>query len=212
MTLIASLVSVLFHLVTAQTAASLAQVSIQLPWVHTIEYSGFYMAQAKGHFRKQNLNVDLRPLNFNKPTDPITQVSAGTADFGITGVSAILLARSQGKPLVGVATIYQRSPSVLVALAKAKINQPTDLIGKKIMIDLSGLDGAIYKAMITKAGISLDQVTIVPRTDYTNAPLLSGKIDAMDAYVNNQPVQLEKQGHPISLISPEDYASTPIPT
>ena len=46
---------------TPTTSAPPATVSIQLSWTHTIEWAGFYVAESKGLYSKQNLTVTLKP-------------------------------------------------------------------------------------------------------------------------------------------------------
>jgi NitT/TauT family transport system substrate-binding protein len=89
----------------ATETAPPTQVNIQLSWIDTIEYSGFYMAEDKGYFAAENLAVTLNTYDFDKPLDPIAQVAAGKVQFGTASAGAVLLARAEGKPVVAVATI-----------------------------------------------------------------------------------------------------------
>ena len=59
--------------------------------------------------------------------------------------------------------------------------------------------------MLNAAGIDPAQVNSVPRTDFSNDPLINGQVDAMDAFVVNQPVQLNQQGHQVNAIMAADY-------
>jgi NitT/TauT family transport system substrate-binding protein len=181
-------------------------VNVQLAWIHTIEYSGFYMAEEKGYFADENLAVTLNTYDFDKPLDPISQVVEGKAQFGTASAGAVLSARAEGKPVVAVATIYQRNPSVLISLAEKNITRPQDLVGKKVLIDTSSPDSVVYTAMIaSQKDLDLAQVKIVPRTDFSNDPLIKGEVDVMDAFINNQPVQLEKEGYKINILIPANY-------
>jgi NitT/TauT family transport system substrate-binding protein len=97
----------------------------------------------------------------------------------------LLLARAEGKPLVAVATIHQRSPVAFISLTERSISRPKDLIGKTVVVDLNGKTAIIYRALLTSQGINPADVNTQPRTDYSNDALLSGKADVMDAYLNN---------------------------
>lgn len=181
-------------------------VNVQFAWIPTIEYSGFYMAEDKGYYTEENLAVTLNPYSFETPLNPIDEVVAGKAQFGTASAGAILLARAEGKPVVAVATIYQRNPSVLVSLAEKNIISPQDLAGKKVLIDTSSADSVVYTAMIAhQEGLDPAQVNIVSRTDFSNDPLIKGEVDVMDAFINNQPIQLEQAGYKINLIIPANY-------
>ena len=181
-------------------------VNVQLAWIHTIEYSGFYMAEEKGYFADENLAVTLNTYDFDQPLDPISRVVEGKAQFGTASAGAVLLARAEGKPVVAVATVYQRNPSVLISLAEKNITRPQDLVGKKVLIDTSSSDSVVYTAMIaSQKDLDPAQVKIVPRTDFSNDPLIKGEVDVMDAFINNQPVQLEKEGYKVNMLIPANY-------
>lgn len=189
---------------TAQTPTPAAKrpIHVQLAWVHTIEYSGFYTAQDQGYYDEANLDVSLDVLG---QTSPIDQVVAGNAQFGMSSADNVLLARAAGKPVVAIATIYQRSPVAFVSLAKSHITKPQDFIDKTVVVDLKGTTGIIYRALLASQSINEARVKTQPRVDYTNDALLKGQADVMDAFVNNQPVQLKKQGQDINVLLPSDY-------
>jgi ABC-type nitrate/sulfonate/bicarbonate transport system substrate-binding protein len=185
------------------------EITIQLDWVHTIEYAGFYMAEEKGYFAAENLKLTMIPYDFEKPVKPVEAVTAGQAEFGVANAPSMLLAHADGAPLVAIATIYQRNPSALISLAEKNIAKPEDLVGKRVMIDVddpSSTGGLLFTALIVQQqGIDPKDIEIVPRTDWTNAPLLNGDVDVMDAFITNQPVQLEREGHKVNAILPSDY-------
>lgn len=189
---------------TAQTPTPAAKrpIHVQLAWVHTIEYSGFYTAQDQGYFDAANLDVSLDVLG---QTSPIDQVVTGKAQFGITSADNLLLARAAGKPVVAIATIYQRSPVAFVSLAKNHITKPQDFINKTVVVDLKGTTGIIYRALLASQSINQAMVKTQPRADYTNTALVNGQAEVIDAFINNQPVQLKQQGFDINVVLPSDY-------
>lgn len=185
-----------------EAVGQLTPVTVQLAWVHSVEYSGFYIAQENGNYAAENLTVQLNPLGEVSPIDAVAQ---GQADFGITSADTLLAARANGAPVVAIATIYQRSPVAFISLAEKNITRPQDLIGATVMVHFEGTTGLVYNAMLKAVGIDASQVNSVPRTDFSNDPLLNGQVDAMDAFVVNQPVQLSLQGHQVNAILAADY-------
>jgi ABC-type nitrate/sulfonate/bicarbonate transport system substrate-binding protein len=186
----------------AAAAASATPVTVQLAWVHSSEYSGFYVAEEKGFYAKENLSVTFNALG---DTSPIDLVASGKADFGITSADNLLSARAKGSPVVAVATIFQRSPVAFISLAEKNITRPQDLIGKKVLVHFDGTTGLVYHALLASQGIDPAKVEGVPRTDFGNDPLLKGQVDVMDAFITNQPVQLAQAGHPVNAILASDY-------
>ena len=74
--------------------------SVQLSWTHTIEFVGFYEAIRQNYYKDAGLDVRLDPGGFDASgayIDPVAQVLAGKADFGVTGADVILKARSAGQ-------------------------------------------------------------------------------------------------------------------
>jgi NitT/TauT family transport system substrate-binding protein len=191
---------------TGQTDASpKTAVRLQLDWIHTIEYSSFYTAQDQGAYAAANLDVTIETLDQKLPVDAVDAVAAGKAQFGVTSADNLLFARAAGKPLVAIATIYQRSPVVFISLAKNKIIRPQDLVGKTVVLDLEGSTAIVYWALLSSQGIDATQVNTQPRSDYGNDSLLQGKADVIDAFINNQPIQLAQQGIQINAILPSEY-------
>ena len=94
-------------LMQQEAAEPPAPVTVQLAWVHSVEYSGFYMAEESGYYQKENLAVELNELGDSSPIEAVVQ---GQADFGITSADTLLAARANGAPVVAIATIYKRSP------------------------------------------------------------------------------------------------------
>ncbi|NJN92979.1 MAG: ABC transporter substrate-binding protein [Anaerolineales bacterium] len=181
-------------------------VNVQLSWVHNIEFAGFYMAEEKEYFGAENLAVTLKPQVFDQLVNPIDEVLAGKADFGVTGGSSLLLARAEGKPVVAIAALYQRNPLVLISLAEKNITRPQDLVGKTVLLDHGSVDSVIYTALIAQEqGIESEQVKFVQKTTFGIQPLLDGDADVIDGFINNEPVQLEQQGHKVNLIIPANY-------
>jgi len=189
---------------SAQSSTPTAKrpIHVQLAWVHTIEYSSFYTAQDQGYYDAANLDVSLDVLG---QTSPIDQVVTGKAQFGMTSADNVLLARAAGKPVVAIATIYQRSPVAFVSLAKNSITKPQDFINKTVVVDLKGTTGIIYRALLASQSINEAQVKTQPRADYSNDALVNGQADVIDAFINNQPVQLKQQGYDINVVLPSDY-------
>lgn len=181
--------------------------SVQFSWVHTAEYAGLYIAEKNGYYNENNLAVDLRPAVFDAEgnlTNVIDEVVSGRADFGIIGSDALLQARNDGKSLVAVAAIYQRLPLILISMPDSGITRPEDLKGRTV--SLLGNAPAYWDAFFRNTDINQDEVNLIERTDFSTDPLVNGEVDAMDAFLTNQPVALSLQGIEVNKILLSDYA------
>jgi NitT/TauT family transport system substrate-binding protein len=186
---------------------ALTPMTIQLSWVNTIEFAGFQFAQEKGYYAEEGLSVQSVEGGFDKDDkfiDPIEQVVSGKANFGVVGIDRILSARMDGRPVVAISSIYQRSAGAIVSLAKSNIKTPEDLVGKTIAL-AGGPSTTYFYALLKQRGLDPKKMNIVERTDFTTAPLTSGKADAMDSFITNEPVSLKLDGQSVDTILYSDY-------
>src|SRR3984893_3459429 len=126
--------AVLSGLFTAPRAEE--SVTVRLKWLHQAQFAGFYVAKEKGFYKSAGLNVDIQPGGPDFPA--IQMVNGGSEQFGVTGADQILIARSQGGPVVAIAVIFRRNPFVLFSLAKSGIQTPADYVGKNVGVKIGG--------------------------------------------------------------------------
>ena len=182
-------------------AGAAEKVSLQLKWFHQFQFAGYYAAKAQGYYAEEGLDVEIRPLDRTRSV--VEQVTSGAADYGV-GDSAIIADYARGAPIVSLAAIFQHSPLVLISRKDAGIASPSDLAGKRLMFDSKGSDDGPIRAMMAEAGISSDRFEHVPHS-YNNDDLISGRVDAMSAYLTNQSFYFRERGVPINVINPQSY-------
>ncbi len=193
--------------------SSLQVVDFQLRWRHQFQFAGYYAAIEKGYYREEGLAVRLHEGAPGRT--PVEEVLAGRAQYGESN-SELLIARMQGHPVVALAAIFQHSPSVLLALKKSAIHSPHDLVGKTVMLMNADMD-ADFLAMFRHEGIKhldfaanasggrhSDAILIVP-SSYDFEDLLSGKIDAFNSYLTNEPFVLQQRGIEYTVVNPRNY-------
>jgi ABC-type nitrate/sulfonate/bicarbonate transport system substrate-binding protein len=112
---------------TPPDAAAATPVVLQLNWVHTIEFAGYYLADRNGYYRDAGIALEMREATFDDDgnlTNHIEEVASGRADFGMTGSDVLLRARAAGTRVVALATIYQRLPNILITMPDSGIIRP----------------------------------------------------------------------------------------
>jgi NitT/TauT family transport system substrate-binding protein len=189
------------------TPAPLDKTSIQLSWIHTIEYAGLYEAVRQDYYANASLNVRLDAGGFDSKGEyinPVQRVLDGKDDFGITDGGALLLARAGGSPVVAIAAIYQRSPVAFISLPEKGIRKPQDLAGHTVSIDMNG-SGPGFKALLASQSIDLQSVHLVERTDFTTDLLLNGSADVIDGWVTNEGVSMTLANHLYNALLLSDY-------
>ena len=184
----------------AASVAALTPVTVQLSWLHQAEFAGFYAAEQQGYFQDEGLDFSF--IEGGPEVDFIAPVAEGRAEFGIAQPADVILARAAGKPLKSVAVIFQRSPIVFFSLADSGIIRPQDLIGKKIRTAVS-IDQTLA-AMMAKQGISPDQYDVVYLPSDVEQ-FASGEVPVWGGFINVFVLEVQKAGHKINIISPDDY-------
>lgn len=110
--------------------ASAEDVTLQLKWVTQAQFGGYYVAQAKGFYEEEGLNVTIKP---GGPDIAPTQVIAGGgADVIVEWMPAALAAREKGLALVNIAQPFASSGMMLTCLKETGITSPADFADKTL--------------------------------------------------------------------------------
>ncbi|MFZ3186125.1 MAG: ABC transporter substrate-binding protein [Pseudomonas sp.] len=180
--------------------APLQVIDFQLRWKHQFQFAGYYAAIAQGYYREEGLEVRLHQGAPGKT--PVEEVLAGRAQYAESN-SELLYERLNGKPLVALAAIFQHSPSVLLARADAGIRTVHDLLGKRVML-MNAQTDADFLTMFRREGMDAGRIQLQP-SSYAIEDLASGKVDAFNSYLTNEPYFLQQQGIDYVVISPSTY-------
>lgn len=182
-------------------AADPVAVSMRLPWFPGSQFAGSYVAQEKGFFADEGLDVTINPGGFD--TNSITLVAAGTDTFGMHDTNSLVFASVEEIPLVTVATFLQKHPGAIMALAESGFETLDDLVGARIGFQEGG-PWMLTQAMLVKNGIdpdSLEQQTI----GFDLTPLLEGQIDLQTVFATTEPIVADSMGVETTVFVPYDY-------
>ena len=183
--------------------------SLRLSWIKNVEFAGFFMAQEKGYYKDEGIDLTVNPTAQNLPE---IQAVATKADLiGLSGSTSLLKARAQGIPVKAFGAVFQKGPGCYIWLEKSGIKGIKDFKGKK----LGGLQTArpSTEAILLMNGLKADDVTFVP-IGFEVTPLLTGQVDILAGIVTNQVVLLEQQGEKVGFAPYNDlgfvsYWNTP---
>jgi len=118
----------LFAAFAATGAQAADDVTLQLKWVTQAQFAGYYVAQAKGFYEEENLNVTIKPGG--PDIAPSQVVAGGGADVVIDWMPSALAAREKGLPLVNIAQPFASSGLMLTCLKESGVATPADFPGK----------------------------------------------------------------------------------
>ena len=176
----------------------LQHVSLQLHWKYEFEFAGFIAAKEKGFYRDAGLDVELKEID--NGINMINDVLSGKSTYGIYN-SSTLIEYLKGKPIVLVASFFKRS--ALVLITKPNIKTPRDLIGKRIMCACKADMKLNFSPYFRGYGVGMNDFTYVPQT-FNVKEFAEGKVDAMTAYISDQPYKLNKLGVKYNILDPSN--------
>jgi len=114
------------------------KVTVQFSWFPTVEFAGFYVADQLGYYTDENIEVNL--VAGGPDIDPVSEVAAGNAQFGLAAGDSILRAKANGQDMMALGAIFRQSPMVVMALADSGVQRPQDLEGKTVGVISPALD------------------------------------------------------------------------
>jgi NitT/TauT family transport system substrate-binding protein len=173
----------------AATALAADAVNFGTDWKAEAEHGGFYQAIAAGIYRRHGLDVTLR--QGGPQVNHAQLLAAGVLDFNIASNSFVPLNFVQQKiPMVAVAAMFQKDPSVLIAHPGQGNDSLAALKGKPIMI---GSDTRVTSWLFLKQkfGYTDDQIRTYA---FSVAPFLADKKAVQQGYLTSEPFTIEKEG------------------
>jgi len=195
---------------TPTTPAEATRLTVGLGYIPSVQFAQFYLAEEAGYYDEVGLDV-----TFQNKVDPelITLLGQGSVDVGMADGTSLIPAVSQGIPVVYGATIYGRFPNVILTSADSGIEVPADLEGRSIGVPgRFGSSWIMLQALLASASLTTDDVDVrtYPRFGQAIA-LAEGQVDAATGFVNNEPVQLAREGVAVNVLSVDDVAPLPGP-
>ncbi|MDP3263230.1 MAG: ABC transporter substrate-binding protein [Tabrizicola sp.] len=184
------------------TSAQAEDVTLQLKWVTQAQFAGYYVAQAKGFYEEEGLNVTILP---GGPDIAPTQVIAGGgADVVVDWMPSALAAREKGLPLVNIAQPFASSGMMLTCLAETGIKEPKDFADKTLGVWFFGNEYP-FLSWMSQLGLATDGspggVTVL-KQGFNVDPLLQKQAACISTMTYNEYWQVIDAG-----IKPEELVT-----
>jgi ABC-type nitrate/sulfonate/bicarbonate transport system substrate-binding protein len=166
-----------------------------------LPFVGVYVAQEKGFFKEQGLDVDIQ---HSDGSQHVQLLAAGKIQFATADAAQVLRRRAEtGIPIVAVALIGQTGQQGWVSLADSGIDDPTDWVGKTV-----GFRNTIppdFYAILKANGVDPNAVTTVNVGYQPPTLLLEGKVDVYPVFISNEPDIIRRQGKEVTVFQAADY-------
>ncbi len=184
---------------TAEGTDGKTEVTLQLKWLPSAQFTGFFVAKDKGFYEEEGLDVNI--LAGGSDITPATQVVNEAAQFAIANTYSILPFEEQDQPVVEVAQIFRKSTLEMASYPDSGIKTVEDLKGKRIGVWLGSSEYPVY-SLLKKYNINKDTDVTIAKQDYSVDGLKNGSLDvacvhSYENYVNDNDfnlIDLGKEG------------------
>ena len=187
---------VLFFVAAISGQANAAdRITVLLDWFVNPDHGPLIIAEENGYFDDVGLDVEIiAPAD---PSAPPKLVAAGQAELAISYQPQLHLQIAKGLPLVRVGTLVATPLNCLLVLDDGPIKTPTDLKGKKIGFSVAGVEEALLVTILSRHGVSLDDVELINVNFSLSPALMSKQVDAViGAFRNFELNQMEIENIP----------------
>jgi NitT/TauT family transport system substrate-binding protein len=184
------------------TSASAEDVKLQLKWVTQAQFAGYYVAQAKGYYEEEGLNVTILPGG--PDIAPVTLLQNGEVDVMVDWMPSALAAREKGVPVVNIAQPFASSGMMLTCLAETGIKEPKDFADKTLGVWFFGNEYP-FLSWMSQLGLKTDGspggVTVL-KQGFNVDPLLQKQAACISTMTYNEYWQVIDAG-----IKPEELVT-----
>jgi NitT/TauT family transport system substrate-binding protein len=191
--------------------------TIKVGYLPSISFAPLFVADAKGYFKDQGLQVELQ--QFRSGPEAIPFLSTGALDVSGAAIgSALFNAVSQGLDVRMVATVSSEPPGYGAApflvrkdlFDTGQLTRPADLKGRKVALaEVQGMAEYLTAETLARGGLTLDDVQVVflPLPEMPAA--LANK--AVDAAMTSPPFWSKaiEDGSAVILLKGDQIVDTP---
>jgi NitT/TauT family transport system substrate-binding protein len=167
----------------------------------------FVLAATDGLFGSEGLAVT---TNFaNGSPEAIERVAAGTSDFALVDINALIRFRGQpdAAPVKAVFVLFNKSPYAIVARKSRGIRALSDVEGKTLGVAEGDLSIRLWPALARQNGIKIAGVKFNKISAAVREPMLSaGQVDAVAGFSYLSAVNLRDRGVPADDLAVLRYA------
>ena len=160
--------------------------TLQLKWVTQAQFAGYLVAESKGFYDEENLDITILPGGPNIAPEQV--IAGGGADIIVTWMAAGLAARESGVPLVNIAQPFKRSGLMMICPTETGITSPADFPGHTLGVWFFGNEYPFF-AWMNKEGIATDGseggVTVLQQS-FDIQPMIQGQADCISVMTYNE--------------------------
>ena len=170
----------------AAQASAADKVTLQLKWVTQAQFAGYYVAQDKGFYADEGLEVEIKPGG--PDIAPAQVLAGGGADVVLDWMPSALATREKGVMLVNIAQPFKSSGMMLTCRKETGITSPEDFRGKTLGVWFFGNEYP-FLSWMSQLGIPTDgspEGVTVLKQGFNVDPLLQKQADCVSTMTYNE--------------------------
>jgi NitT/TauT family transport system substrate-binding protein len=170
-------------LLAPMAAAAQEPVRMILNWRLEGPNAPFFLAEDRGFFREEGITLRMDPGEGSSA--PIGRIAAGTYDAGFGDINTLIefTARQPERRLVAAMVLYTRPPMAVVSLARANIQRPADLLGRRVGAPQNDTGFRLFPAFAQAAGIDAGRIAFqAVAPNLREALLVRGDVEAVTGF------------------------------
>jgi NitT/TauT family transport system substrate-binding protein len=171
---------------SASAALSADALTLQLKWVTQAQFAGYLVAESKGFYDEEDLDITILPGGPNIAPEQV--IAGGGADIIVTWMAAGMAARESGVPLVNIAQPFKRSGLMMICPSEKEIKSEADFPGKTLGVWFFGNEYPFF-AWMNKLGLATDGsaggVTVLQQS-FDIQPMIQGQADCISVMTYNE--------------------------
>ncbi|SHJ64240.1 ABC transporter substrate-binding protein [Parasporobacterium paucivorans] len=180
------------------------KVRIVLDWTPNTNHTGLYVAQAKGYFAEQGIDVEIM-----QPPEggAETLVGGGGAEFGISFQDSLApnFASDNPMPVTAVAAIIQHNTSGILSLKDKGIDTPAKMAGHSYATWDMPVEKAIIKKIVEEDGGKFADIEMIPSTVTDVITALKTDVDSVWVFYAWDGIAAKVKGEETNYLNFADY-------
>ncbi|MDF2676516.1 MAG: nitrate transporter substrate-binding protein [Bacillota bacterium] len=182
------------------------KIRIVLDWTPNTNHTGLYVAQSKGFFAEQGLDVEIM-----QPPEggAETLVGAGDAEFGISFQDSLApnFASENQVPVTAVAALIQHNTSGIISLKEKGIDTPSKMSGHSYATWDMPIEKAIIKKIVEEDGGKFEDIKMIPSTVTDVVTALQTDVDSVWVFYAWDGIATKVKGIETNYLNFADYGT-----
>ena len=171
------------------------KIRFALDWIPGSVHAPFLIAQQKGYYRAEGLDVRIDPGKGS--AEVVRQLAAGLYDMGYPDINVLMEfdARNPDQAFRAVLSGYEQAPAAILVLKTSGIETPGQLAGKRLGSAPNDSTFKLFPAFARRNGFDPDSVKVQSVEPSLREVLLArGDVDAIPGQVFNSLIALTSKG------------------